>query len=96
MTNPDTLESKSLKNYPEDPAGEEETIICENTVTLYYNEKMEKQHTISHDITNEKKSCQLVFTDKSLEIKTTTTTTTDDNDDDDEIQKEEKKNETDE
>jgi hypothetical protein len=65
---PDELDKKSLGVYEEDPAGEEETVICGRVVTLFYNEKMEKQHEISQAASKEGKSYELEFTNGSLRL----------------------------
>ena len=65
---PDDLEKKSLGVYERDPAGEEETVICGRVVTLFYNEKMDRQHELSHSVSKERKSYELDFTPGSLRL----------------------------
>jgi hypothetical protein len=68
IESPDHLDKKSLDVCPEDPAGEEETVICGHVVTLFYNEKMEKQHAASQAVCKEGKSYELEFSAGSLLI----------------------------
>lgn len=68
IDSPDHLDKKSLNVCTEDPAGEEETVICGHVVTLFYNEKMEKQHAVSQAVCKEGKSYQLDFSTGSLLI----------------------------
>lgn len=70
LDTPDDLESRLIGVDKEDPAGEEETVICNHTVTLFYNEKMEKQHEISIEATKKKKSYALDFSVGSLRLET--------------------------
>jgi hypothetical protein len=62
------LDQKSVGVYTEDPAGEEETVICDRVVTLFYNEKMEKQHAISQAAARDGKSYELQFAKGSLRL----------------------------
>jgi hypothetical protein len=64
----DDLEKTSLGVCARDPAGEEETVICGRIVTLFYNEKMGRQHDVSHASSRERKSLELEFTAGSLRL----------------------------
>ena len=68
IDSPDNLDKKSLGVCTEDPAGEEETVICGHVVTLFYNERMEKQHAVSQAVSKEGKSYQLEFSTGSLRL----------------------------
>mmetsp|Transcript_24388 Transcript_24388/g.36179 ORF Transcript_24388/g.36179 Transcript_24388/m.36179 type:complete len:409 (-) Transcript_24388:107-1333(-) len=70
LETPDNLETRLVGVDVEDPAGEEETVICNHTVTLFYNEKMEKQHEISIEVTKERKSYELDFSVGALRLET--------------------------
>jgi hypothetical protein len=66
---PDELESRILNVSEADPAGEEETVICNRVVTLFYNETMPNQHAISHKVAkNGDSSVELAFAKGSLRI----------------------------
>ncbi|KAI2499813.1 hypothetical protein MHU86_14694 [Fragilaria crotonensis] len=65
---PDDLAKKSLGVCTRDPAGEEETVICGRIVTLFYNEKMGRQHDVSHSTSCERISLELEFTAGSLRL----------------------------
>lgn len=67
LDKPDEPQQKSLNGiYKEDPGGEEETVICNRVVTLFYNDKLERQHEISQSL--EGKSVELEFKDGSLRL----------------------------
>lgn len=67
LDKPDEPQQKSLNGvYKEDPGGEEETVICNRVVTLFYNDKLERQHEISQSL--EGKSVALEFKDGSLRL----------------------------
>mmetsp|Transcript_15695 Transcript_15695/g.23776 ORF Transcript_15695/g.23776 Transcript_15695/m.23776 type:complete len:407 (+) Transcript_15695:229-1449(+) len=70
LENSDKLESRLVGVDKKDPAGEEETVLCNHTLTIFYNEKMEKQHAISLEATKEGKSFELSFSEGALRLET--------------------------
>lgn len=68
LDKPDEPQQKSLNGvYEPDPGGEEETVICNRVVTLFYNDKLERQHELSQSL--EGKSIALDFKNGSLRLK---------------------------
>uniref|UniRef100_A0A7S1D723 Uncharacterized protein n=1 Tax=Cyclophora tenuis TaxID=216820 RepID=A0A7S1D723_CYCTE len=63
----DDIEDVCLQTSKDDPAGSEETVICNHQVTIFYNGSMEHQHEISKKTANGR-SLQLTFEKGSLTL----------------------------
>ena len=79
---PDILDAPCLLGvFQADPAGSEETVICNHKVEICFNEKMETQHEISRKTTNGS-SIELTFQKGSVTLKVGDEVSDDDNEDD--------------
>jgi len=66
---PDELDkSCSLGVFLQDPAGSEETVICNHTVEICYNEKMQTQHEVSKK-TADGRSIEITFEKGSVTLR---------------------------
>ena len=64
---PDRLNQITLQRSKDDPAGSEETVICNRQVTIHYNDTMENQHAVSQQ-TSGGTSLELAFNNGALSI----------------------------
>jgi hypothetical protein len=65
----DDMEKIDIGICKDDPAGEEEIILCGRVVTLFYNESMEKQHNTAIAACRDRTSYELNFDRGSLMLK---------------------------